>query len=117
MSFRYPTFFGAIVLAALFIVSSPSWAQSDDVDPEIRIQQLEQQLRVLTGQNEELQYRNRRLEEQLKALQAGAPTAAAPQATNPALAPNYPAANYPAQATAPVAPPAPQPGPADPAAL
>jgi len=33
-------------------------AQSDDADMEMRIQRLESQLRQLTGQNEELQYRN-----------------------------------------------------------
>jgi len=111
MSFRYPNLWGAIVLAAGLALASPSGAQSDvDVDPEIRIQQLEQQLRTLTGQNEELQFRNRRLEEQLKALQAGAPAAGAPVAANPV--PNPPAANYPAQAAAPAIPPAPQAAPA-----
>jgi tol-pal system protein YbgF len=59
---------------------SPALAQSDDVDPEVRIEQLENQLRQLTGQNEELQYRNRQLEERLKALQGGAQPS--PQGTN-----------------------------------
>jgi len=104
---------GAVVLATGLALSSPASAQAD-VDPEIRIQQLEQQLRTLTGQNEELQFRNRRLEEQLKALQAGAPATGAPLAANPqpSAAPNYPAANYPAQAAAPAVQPAPQAGPA-----
>lgn len=48
-------------------------AQQDDMDPEMRIDRLENQLRTLTGQNEELQYRNRQLEEQLRALQAQQP--------------------------------------------
>ena len=39
--------------------------QSDDADLEMRIQRLESQLRQLTGQNEELQFRNRQLEERL----------------------------------------------------
>jgi tol-pal system protein YbgF len=52
---------------------SPAFAQSDDGDPEARVQQLENQLRQLTGQNEELQYRNRQLEDRLKMLQSGAP--------------------------------------------
>jgi TolA-binding protein len=47
-------------------------AQSDDQNPEMRIEQLENQLRQLTGQNEELQYRNRQLEERLKSFQGGA---------------------------------------------
>ena len=38
----------------------------------MRIQRLENQLRQLTGQNEELQYRNRQLEERLRALGGGA---------------------------------------------
>uniref|UniRef100_Q07HG4 Cell division coordinator CpoB n=1 Tax=Rhodopseudomonas palustris (strain BisA53) TaxID=316055 RepID=Q07HG4_RHOP5 len=110
MSFRYPNLLGATVLTAALALSQQSFAQSDfDVDPEVRVQQLEQQLRTLTGQNEELQFRNRRLEEQLKALQAGAPASGAPLAANPA--PNYPAANYPAQAAAPPVQPAPQAGP------
>ena len=39
--------------------------QSDDADLEMRIQRLENQPRQLTGQNEELQYRNRQLEDRL----------------------------------------------------
>jgi tol-pal system protein YbgF len=106
MSFKYLNLWGALVLATGLALSSPSVAQSDpDVDPEIRIQQLENQLRTLTGQNEELQYRNRRLEEQLKALQGSAPA--------PGAAQNYPPANYPAQAAAPVVQPAPQAAPAN----
>src|SRR6201995_2358196 len=70
----------ALVLCA-FAGQTPALAQSDDVDPEARIQQLENQLRQLTGQNEELQYRNRQLEEKLRLLQSGAqgsPQGAAP---------------------------------------
>src|SRR5216684_3061770 len=61
-------------------MSSQASAQSDDVDPEMRIQQLENQLRQLTGQNEELQYRNRQLEDRLRSLQGGAPAAPGGQA-------------------------------------
>ena len=66
------------MLAAVFVLcafawQSPALAQSDDVDPETRIQQLENQLRQLTGQNEELQYRNRQLEERLRMLQSATP--------------------------------------------
>ena len=60
---------------AMLALSSQASAQSDDVDPEMRIQQLENQLRQLTGQNEELQYRNRQLEDRLRSLQGGAPGA------------------------------------------
>jgi tol-pal system protein YbgF len=69
-----------VILAAMLALSSrgfaQSQAQSDDVDPELRVQQLENQLRQLTGQNEELQFRNRQLEEQIRQLQAGNPAAA-----------------------------------------
>ena len=61
-----------MAVATMLVLSSHVSAQYD-VDPELRIQQLEQQLRTLTGQNEELQHRNRMLEQQLQQLQpAGA---------------------------------------------
>jgi tol-pal system protein YbgF len=72
----------------MLALSSQAWAQSDDVDPETRIQQLENQLRQLTGQNEELQYRNRQLEDRLKLLPGGAQAAPAgqPGAIQPGVA-------------------------------
>jgi tol-pal system protein YbgF len=94
----------AAALAAVVVLCTPAWhspaqAQSDDVDPEARIQQLENQLRQLTGQNEELQYRNRQLEERLRMLQGGAQ---APQGA----APGQPGAPLPnAAALPPVQPP------------
>jgi len=77
MSFRLHKVVRAAALAVAFVLCALAWhspalAQSDEVDPEVRIQQLENQLRQLTGQNEELQYRNRQLEERLRALQSGA---------------------------------------------
>ena len=54
----------AVAIAAVLALCSPVFAQqSDEADAEMRIQQLENRLRQLTGQNEELQYRNRQLEE------------------------------------------------------
>ena len=100
MSLRIHKIPRATVLAALLAACSLGWttpvlAQSDDTDPEARIEQLENQLRQLTGQNEELQHRNRMLEEQLRALQGGA-QAAAPGlpvvAQPPAALPNTAAA-------------------------
>ncbi|MBN9148175.1 MULTISPECIES: tol-pal system protein YbgF [unclassified Nitrobacter] len=88
MSSIAPRLVRAAAVAAVLALSSPAFAQYD-VDPEIRIQQLEDQLRTLTGQNEELQHRNRMLEQQLQQLQpAGAPpaVAAAPPAQS---APTY----------------------------
>ena len=70
----------------MLMLSSQAYAQSDDVDPEMRIQQLENQLRQLTGQNEELQYRNRQLEDRLRMLQGGAQ--AAPGGQPAAVQPN-----------------------------
>jgi tol-pal system protein YbgF len=76
-------------MSALLALSSQAFAQSDDADPEMRIQQLENQLRQLTGQNEELQYRNRQLEERLRQLQGGQPAAAQPNvATAPPAQPS-----------------------------
>ncbi len=99
---------------------SASAVAQQDIDPEIRIERLENQLRTLTGQNEELQYRNRQLQEQLQALQGGQPAqpnqaaaprpaapnvAAAPQAQpNPGYQPPLPGAGQaPAVIAAPVA--------------
>lgn len=72
---------GAAAIAVVLSLSSQAFAQSDDQDPELRIQKLEEQLRTLTGQNEELQYRNRQLEDRLRQL-GSAPTVAAPQGGN-----------------------------------
>ncbi|EKS35316.1 tol-pal system protein YbgF [Afipia clevelandensis ATCC 49720] len=73
------------MFACAVLVSAPLWlptgaSAQQDMDPELRIERLENQLRTLTGQNEELQYRNRQLEEQLRALQGGQPQAGQPQA-------------------------------------
>ncbi|MGB3866720.1 MAG: tol-pal system protein YbgF, partial [Xanthobacteraceae bacterium] len=65
----------AAVVTVALIVSSPATAQrydDDSGDPAMRVEQLENQLRRLTGQNEELQHRNRLLEQQLQQLQGGA---------------------------------------------
>lgn len=107
------------------LAQSQRLAQSDaDVDPEVRVQQLENQLRRLTGQNEELQYRNRQLEDQLRQLQGaaagnGRPNVAVAPPVQPASPPRPPAPPQPASeqqaAPAPIVqepvspPPAPQP--------
>src|SRR5580692_502550 len=104
MSSRFHQLARAAAISAMVVLCSPAafaqvLAQSDDVDPETRIQQLENQLRQLTGQNEELQYRNRQLEERLRLLQGsaqgapGSPPAGA-QSNVAALPPVQPAAPY-----------------------
>jgi tol-pal system protein YbgF len=120
MSSRFSFALRAAVTAAMLAAASPAFSQqSYDVDPEIRIQQLENQLRQLTGQNEELQYRNRQLEERLRQLGA-APAVAQPNVAaipaQPVPAPRQPPvqqAPYDQQVAAP--PPIMQEPPAPPA--
>jgi tol-pal system protein YbgF len=109
---------GAAAVVAMIALCSQALAQSDDSDPELRIQKLEEQLRQLTGQNEELQYRNRQLEDRLRQLQGGVqPAPGAPPsvaAAPPAqLEPSYrqpqPQPGYPPQSQ-PGYPPQPQGG-------
>jgi TolA-binding protein len=52
-------------------------ASQDDSETILRIGRLESTVRQLSGQIEELQFSNRQLQEQIKALQSGAPAAAA----------------------------------------
>lgn len=59
--------------------ASPVSAQMSGSDAVVRLEQIEQQMRVLSGQLEQLQYRNQQLEQQVRALQGGG-AAAAPQA-------------------------------------
>jgi tol-pal system protein YbgF len=99
MPSRFHQLTRAVALTALLALASQAFAQSDDVDPELRIQQLENQLRQLTGQNEELQYRNRQLEDRLKALQGGVQAAPGgqPVAVQPSVAAVPPTPNPPAR--------------------
>jgi tol-pal system protein YbgF len=108
MPFRFHRFAAAAVVFAVLALSSQSFAQSEKADADMRIQRLESQLRVLTGQNEELQYRNRQLEERLRQLGAapggasGAqPAMVQPGAVQPGLAQPGIAAAPPVTAAAP----------------
>jgi tol-pal system protein YbgF len=107
MSSRFHGITRAAAIAAMLALGSHAFAQSEDVDPEMRIQQLENQLRQLTGQNEELQYRNRQLEERLRLLQGGAQAVPGGQ---PAVAQPNIAAVPPIQPNPAYRPPQPQPG-------
>lgn len=72
MSSKFKAIHGTVAFAALLSLCAPAFAQSEDGDPEMRIERLENQLRQLTGQNEELQYRNRQLEDRIRQLEGGA---------------------------------------------
>src|SRR5258705_6926088 len=107
MSSRFHGITHAAAMAAVLALGCPAFGQSEDVDPEMRIQQLENQLRQLTGQNEELQYRNRQLEERLRLLQGGAQAAPGGQ---PAVGQPNIAAVPPMQPNPAYRPPQAQPG-------
>lgn len=71
----------AAAIGVLIVCAQPGSAAAQGAeDPYMRIERLEQQLRTLTGQNEELQYRNRMLEQQLQQVQGGAAAVAPPPA-------------------------------------
>jgi tol-pal system protein YbgF len=111
MSSRFHRITHAAVLSAMLALgASHAFAQSDDGDPEMRIQQLENQLRQLTGQNEELAHQNQVLQDRLRSLQGGAQ----PAAGGPPVAAQPPAVAPPMAALPPPNPayrqPPPQPG-------
>jgi tol-pal system protein YbgF len=70
-----PALVGAVVVAGLIGHPAASLAQSDMA---IRLDQLESDMRRLTGQVEDLQYRNQQLEQALRALQGGGAVSARP---------------------------------------
>src|SRR6266849_7201697 len=108
MSSRFHGIACAAAISAMLALSPQAFAQSDGLDPEMRIQQLENQLRQLTGQNEELQYRNRQLEDRLRMLQGGAQIA--PGGQPAVVLPNMAAAAPPVQSYPPLGQPQAQPG-------
>jgi tol-pal system protein YbgF len=89
--------------------AATAFGQSSDSDVTIRLDQLESQMRQLTGTVEQLQYRNQQLEQALRRLMenqqvggTGAMSSARPTSPAAAPMPQYPA-------TAAAVPPAPQP--------
>jgi tol-pal system protein YbgF len=78
---------GAVLAAGLLGVPATGLAQSSDSDIVVRLDQLQNDMRRLTGQMEQLQYRNQQLEQIVRQLQeerGGAPRpGAAPQAPPP----------------------------------
>jgi tol-pal system protein YbgF len=77
-----PTQIRAVVpaLFAGILIASPAFAQMSESELVMRLNRMENQVRQLTGQVEQLQYRNSQLEQQLRAAQGGAPAAAHPAA-------------------------------------
>src|SRR5437773_2989670 len=95
-------FLRALLLPAMLAgaLLSPVQAQMSESELVTRLNRLENMVRQLTGQVEQLQYRNSQLEQQL-ARAAGAPQTvpARPSASQPQYAPpqSYPAQSYPPQ--------------------
>jgi len=101
---RHISFFALLTALAC---ASPALAQNSPSDVVIRLEQIEAQMRELTGQIEQLQYRNQQLEQQLRALQGGggapAPQAQAqPMQAQQVAPPMQPRGNYPVASAAPM---------------
>jgi tol-pal system protein YbgF len=82
----------------LLAVPTTGFAQMSESDMVVKLEQLEADMRRLTGAVEELQYRNQQLEQALRALQGGGAAGAAAPAARPG------------PAAVPAVPPAPPPG-------
>src|SRR5882672_5454984 len=97
--FALPWVVAAAGLAlGLVAAPAPGFAQMSQSDIVVRLDQLESDVRRLTGAVEELQYRNQQLEQALRQLQGGGAQGGVAPRPGPAAAPAAPAA------------PAPQPG-------
>ena len=105
----------AVTCAAVLIAPAPAFAQyapMTETEAVVRVEQLENRLRQLTGENEQLQFRIRQLEEQLRGVAATAPaarpnTAMAPPQRQPLPLPQeaQPLPPYPQQQGSPQQPP------------
>ena len=103
-------------LLLVIALAMPTVAAAQRVDPvyiEDRLNQLQQSITMLTGQIEQLQYRNQQLQQQMEKMQAdyefrleqmekggGRPGGAPPRPNTQAAAPPPPAASAPAPAAA-----------------
>ena len=84
---RLPIFAFVLAAAGLSVVA-PARAQMTESELVMRLNRLENQVRQLTGQVEQLQYRNQQLEQQLaRAPQGGPPPRAAAPPPQPQYAP------------------------------
>ena len=92
----------AALAAVWFLLVAPAGAQMSASDLVVRIDQLENQVRQLTGTIEQLQFRNRQLEEQLRRVQEA--DVRSPAGSRPvAPPPGGPIAQPPAPLPAPLA--------------
>jgi tol-pal system protein YbgF len=82
---------GAALAAGLLAVPVTSVAQSSDSDVVVRLDQLQNDMRRLTGQIEELQYRNQQLEQTVRQLQEERGGAPPRPGVAPSAAPAVPA--------------------------
>lgn len=64
------TLYSRLVLLLVLAIPSGAWAQRDAVYVEDRLNQLQQTLTMITGQLEQLQYRNQQLQQQMEKMQA-----------------------------------------------
>src|SRR5690349_13055442 len=79
-----------------------SQQQSNDSDMAVRLDRMENRLREMTGQIEQLQFRNQQLEQEIARLGGGAPAAAPPRGGAPMVAPQaMPQQGMPAQGIPP----------------
>ena len=93
---RSLTFALALAVAGLSLIA-PARAQMTESELVTRLNRLENQVRQLTGQVEQLQYRNQQLEQQLRGAQPASAPAPAPRAAVPQPQPVYPQQSYPPQ--------------------
>jgi tol-pal system protein YbgF len=90
--FTLPSIVAAAILAlGLLAAPVPGFAQMSQSDMVVRLDQLEADVRRLTGAVEELQYRNQQLEQALRALQGGGAQGGVAPRPGPAVAPAAPA--------------------------
>src|SRR5438876_8112076 len=80
-----PRNLGSVLLIALACaLATPAAAQMSASDIVVRLDQIENQMRMLTGQVEQLQFRNQQLEQQLRRAQEENDFRSQQQGGNPA---------------------------------
>ena len=93
-----------LLLAPALAGAAPAFAQMSGPDLASRLETMESQMRQLTGQIEQLQFRNQQLEQQVRRMQQDSPSAGAASSSQPARA------QPPLQQAAPPPPPQTAPG-------